>query len=234
MDDYAYNLFGHFPGLVTPDEKLTMKALASRCSELIPLEPRLTRAKWFDYRFMHPGRATCLYAHYYREIYRRLTERHLDRSRAAFVRGAREDIFGSPELLPFWRGRQFADALGIPYQLYIELAMTYALRQRKMDRLPRPAQLFGDRMIEELQAQWLERRKSRVFVAQDPRYLLENYRGDPAQIAHQEWIMDQAQLRERPEILLGQFLYKQPMLHEERVATRFGTEMPAKAKRSLH
>ncbi|CAO3459905.1 hypothetical protein [Azospirillum argentinense] len=226
--------------------------------DLFAQEPALFRSKWFDYRFLTPVMATYLYAEVYRRTYQRLFARHVDRERAKYARGTKfEEIFpdaGGPErkakrLLPappkratgeknkphqltgYWVGRQVADAIGAPYDVYIELAMEKCLRWQR-EYLPRPTQLYSDQVINHVTDQWAERCRAKLYVAEDPRYRMERFKGTPDQIAHQTWLMDQ--LSRRPSgvraHLLGKYLWDEPLLGVDAVVERFGPAIIQEAR----
>lgn len=202
--------------------------------ERIEHERMLFDHKWFDYRFMHPALATYYFAHVYKAVYKRIWERHIDRKSAQFAKGIKvEDIFEADgnTLSAIWRCRQVADAMGIPYNLYIELAMTKALSwQRKF--LPRPAQLYSDQIIDAVHAGWEDRTKGRFYVTVDPRYRLDQWAATPAQIAHESWICTQI-ARRTPGTrshLLHKHLWVDPIIREDFAIERFGEEEVRRAR----
>lgn len=201
--------------------------------ERLECERTLFSHKWFDYRFMSPALATYYYAHCYRGVYRRIWERHLDRKSAQYAKGIKtEDVFDDANTLSAcWRGRQVADALGVPYDLYIELAMTKAMSwQRKY--LPRPQQLYSDQIIEAVKEGWDDRTKGRFFVATDPRYRLDQWAATPAQLAHESWAATQI-ARRTPGTrahLLHKHLWVDPIIREDFAVDRFGEEEVERAR----
>lgn len=119
--------------------------------DTIPLKDRQTeaalfRVKWFDYRTMHPARATIYYAHAYVVAYRlfylkgtgtEIRDNSPMRPGNELLNPFAED---SSVALAYWRGRQLCDEAGMPYLFYcmgyFRLAMEY------MDKLPRPNQMW--------------------------------------------------------------------------------------------
>ena len=238
MDEIAAEVFGSFPGVERTILALDVAQARGLQSETCKLHDEEARAdevglfdrKWFDYRFLHPARATYLYAHYYREIYRRMTRKHVDHRKAEWVSGARGDVFDGKETTGFWKGRRQADEWCMPYDLYIALAFEKAMTWKR-PYLPRPAQLYSDQIKDYVFDKWVERMKTKVYLAKDPRYKLDRFQGAPAQLAHMDWVLDQAALREQPHVFLAGVLYRHPMIDEERVEARFGSDMVDRCRR---
>ncbi|KAA5603488.1 hypothetical protein F1188_19635 [Roseospira marina] len=225
---------GAFPGAQRSAAACEYVMISRIPRERLEPERVLFQHKWFDYRFMHPTMATSYYAQCYKDVYRRLFARHIDRDVSRYVAGIKlGDIFAKTDdekllksqsgtISACWRGRQTADALGIPYPLFIELAMTKALSwQRKY--MPRPQQLYSDQIIEAVEGGWQERTRGRFIIAQDPRYRLNAWAGTPAQIAHESWVCTQI-IRRSPGTqlhLLEQHLTVDPLIREEAARARF-------------
>lgn len=201
--------------------------------ERLDCERTLFTHKWFDYRFMHPALATYFFAHCYKTVYKRIYERHIDRQTARYASGIKtEDVFEDANTLSAcWRARQVADAMCIPYDLYVELAMTKALGwQRKF--LPRPSQLYSDQIIEAVQAGWDERTKGRFEIANDPRYRIDQWADTPEQKAHESWVCTQI-ARRTPGTrahLLHKHLWVDPVIRESLAIDRFGEEEIERAR----
>lgn len=193
-------------------------------------EPGLMAMKWFDYRFMHPVLATYYYAQCYRRVYKRKWERHVDRRTSVYAAGIKaDDLFKADNatIRACWTGRQTADYFGMPYELYIELAMERAMGWKR-DFLPRPQQLYSEQLTNAAHAGWVERQASRLFVAADPRYRLGAWRGDGTahQRAHEAWVCDQLAKRTPGSraILLGTYLWRDPVVRERFALERFGAD----------
>lgn len=191
-------------------------------------ERALIGTKWFDYRFMGPVLATFYYAQCYGEVHKRLFARHIDREAAERMRGAKyANIFEDhpSRVTGLWRGRQHADAIGMPYDLYIELAMERGMRYKR-DYLPAPQQLYSEDAVKAAFEGWRERLTGRIYVATDPRYRNDHYIGQPSQINHRIWVL--GQIERRPPIIrldiLKHYLINDPVITDELVAERFGAD----------
>jgi hypothetical protein len=165
----------------------------------------LYNLKWFDYRFMTPLEATKTYIGVYGGIYRRIYAREIDRARSEFVRpitfehikkGLDEDTVKAKRAFTgCWRGRQFADALGMPYEHYIELAFTYRMRAWNRPYLPQPEHLYHQIDLEKIQNRWEELQPTRLWTSDHPAYLVHNYADISVQNDYHEWLFKQAALR---------------------------------------
>ena len=188
-------------------------------------------AKWFDYRHMTNLQATHLYMEEYAKIYKQIYAREFDRNRAEYVQVADlEKILGilrpDSQLLyhlpdaqkskriaqtkkvfvGYWRGRQVADMLGMPYSVYINNAMSYRLRAWKRGHMPQSYQLYSLIDVEKTAARWEEIQATRLYVAEHSAYLVQNYQGLPQQNAHHEWLFKQAKLRSNPAEMIARFI----------------------------
>jgi hypothetical protein len=238
-------ILGTFPGAHRPPMALDRVMFTRIPRERLEPERTLFQHKWWDYRFMHPTLATSYYAHCYKSVYRTIWRRHMDHRSAGYVAGIKaDDIFELPEganekarrslnntVAACWRGRQVADAMGIPYETYIELAMTKAMSwSRKY--LPRPSQLYSDEIIEAVQAGWDELTAGKFLIANDPRYRIGQWQGTPAQIAHESWVCTQI-ARRTPgtrAYLLHRHLWVDPVIRGEIARARFGDDEIERAK----
>ncbi len=211
--------------------------------KLTKLDPELFRTKWFDYRMMTPLEATEVYINAFAEIYRGYFAREIDRRSAAHVRlptyaaliaGVEAgDRKHKTFLSGCWRGRQVADALGMPYTDFIHTVMGYRLRFWSQDHLPRPHQLYSMADVERTQTRWEEMQKGKLYLAEHPAYMIQNY----ADLAHQndyhEWLFAQASTRMNPWETLA-ILVNDDMLPLTKVEARFDEEMVERVYRHLH
>lgn len=200
--------------------------------KFLQFERMLAHTKWFDYRFLHPVEATKLYVEAYEKEYRAAYASTFSTLNAQYVKvtGWAEMIQKLEEkrkykelLAGFWRGRQVADAMGMPYDLYIRLAMKERLRFWKRRYLPNPTMLYSELIVERVAELWKERQSARLYVSDHHNYRLHRYIGTQAQNDHHEWLFSQAQLRSNPSYQLACFI-RDELLPEEKVRTRFGEE----------
>lgn len=236
MQQAAIDQFGAFFGSDLTTDRLQYLAfqIHGKKAEGYDVERQLFDTKWFDYRFMDPTLATYLYAHLYRGVFQTIYGRYIDRKAAPYVKGLKaEDMFDSKagQLKGLWRGRQIADMLGIPYAIYIELALDKAFRFQRIGHLPQPCHLYSDDMVNHVHEKWEERCRGRMMIAEHPGYRLDRFAGLPAQIAHQNWLCDLIQKRS-PETrlrMLADYVNPQGFIGRDLAVVRFGEELVSEA-----
>lgn len=150
----------------------------------------LYATKWWDYRFMSPFDATLEYIDAFGEASRVIYSREIDYERAKHIRvvSRREiiegvldgDIRARQSFSAFWRGRQVADAIGMPYPVYIHEAMTQRMRAWQRSYLPKPGHIYSERDVERVAQRWAEINAERIMYAEHWAYLPQNY--DDAEI----------------------------------------------------
>lgn len=158
-------------------------------------ERELNETKWFDYRFMTPFEATLLFRGEYQAAYRYAWGTMMSTAEADKKRGlSLEDLLpGTRGFTSLWRARQKADALGLPYRMFIDHAIGF-LTSHSWDRIPRPNQLLSGKQEARVAAaacQYLIDEMEGIWRASElPHYLVEAFIGFPAQAQHQEWVLD--------------------------------------------
>lgn len=210
--------------------------------KLLEFDLELFQTKWFDYRTLTPFAATMHYAEAYQDIYRQVYAAERDYQAAKYVRvpgvqalvsGLRNgDTKTKSVFTGYWRGRQVADALGMPYAVYIEWAFTFRLRHWQQRYLPRPDHLYRDYVVEKVQDKWEELQTSRLWLSQHPAYLVQNYAGIPYQDDYHEWLFKQANIRANPEYFLARFV-NDHALPIEKVQTRLDGDALERFERYL-
>lgn len=190
-------------------------------------EIALFSTKWFDYRFLHPVRATYVFAHHYRAIYKRIFAEQFDHKRAEYVKGFKgDDLFVDASAVTvsgMWRARQHADAIGCPYEIYIEAAVNKVLRLNRSN-MPFVTELYQGWVLDAVQQVWAERQQGRLYVGQHDAYLNENYAGLDVQNDHHEWLFTQASTRESLARWLHRFIWRDKLLPEAKARVRFGDD----------
>jgi len=192
----------------------------------------LYTSKWFDYRFLDPVSATYVYAHAYKTIYRRLYRSTIDHKAAEHIHPLKhEDLFQCPKevISAIWRGRQHADALGMPYEVFIEFAMEGRLRYWNQRHLPRPQHLYSAHVCEMVMEKWAKTLGNRFFYGRHPIFLTSNFEEMPVQIEHCEWIM--TQVKARPSVLNE--AYRMNLLPARFIVAEYGQHALEKAQQYL-
>lgn len=201
---------------------------------VLGVDLQLFTAKWFDYRHMTAYDATAHYMECYAQVYRRLYRREVDKDRAEHLKLDTMPILYSRivngddkltelkrRLTSYWRGRQVADALGMPYEIYIEEAITARLRYWNQRYLPKPGHLYDDHVIDAVQKRWEEIQEAIFMTADHPAYLNQNYVGAAQQNDYHEWLFAQLGRRnDDPERYAD--LINEHALPYEKVQSRLG------------
>lgn len=210
---------------------------------LMKHELELYATKWFDYRELTPVQATRRYIDVYGDIYRRHFSTNVDSKIAQYIKPITiERIWKGlgegnrrtrREFTGCWRGRQVADALGMPYHIYIDLALTYRLRFWKQRNLPQPFHLYGEWDVEKIQGKWEEMQATRLYLSEEPAYIAQNYRGVAHQKDYHEWLMKQAFLRSNPPAFLARFI-NDDILPLDKVEARYDADTLERVHRHLH
>lgn len=235
MHDQEIEKFGLFFGAhldyTTLDRLKFTKVNHVEKARLQAQERALYGNKWFDYRFMHETLATFLFARAYGQVAKTIYGRHIDVRRVQWFQALKnEDVFrlAVPVQTGLWRARQFADALGMPYELYIEIAMERLMRYKR-PFLPRPQQLYSDDAVQAARDGWHEYQGAKLYVATDVRYRNRYYRGWVHQDDHRKWVIDQLARRPDPASMIATYLWKYPVITPELVVNRWGSDMLARA-----
>lgn len=175
-------------------------------TQLLQAERRLMATKWFDYRFLSPKEANRLFTRTYQEVYRRKFAENIDREMARKVNGInfskmKTDARERSQLVI---ARQRADEFGMSYPVYIEAAFDFAMRRgNKRKALPRPSQLHGNgkaapAFVEYIMKRWEELLLDGLVRVEHPAYLIENYRGMPAQDDFRRFVLDHVKQTSMP------------------------------------
>lgn len=199
----------------------------------VEVEMDLFQSKWFDYRFMTPLQATRTYIQKYDDVYRQHYARNMDATAAKFVKTVSVDgIFAGlavPEssthkkaktqFTACWFGRQLADAMGMPYEIFIDLAFNIRLRYWNRAYLPQPQHLYSEMIEERAGDRWKELQAGRLYTSDHPAFIGANYSNLPVQNDYHEWLLSQALTRANPGEILGRFI-NQDVLPAEKVKAR--------------
>ncbi len=193
----------------------------------VEFERELFRAKWFDYRFMHPVAATYVAVHHYERAYRQAYARNVSRGAAEYIRVRKAaDLFECPKMYiaGVWRARQMADAIGAPYDFAFEAAIRHTLRYWKREYLPRPEQIFHDRVCDAVVKEWGDAKRAKLIHSTHFEYRTHQYVGTRDQNDHHEHLMELATLRHDPAPPLTRF-YDEELLPIEKIVARFGEDV---------
>jgi hypothetical protein len=210
--------------------------------EFLAMEPELYRSKWFDYRMMTPLQATRHYIEAFGEVYRDYFAVEFSKTKSKFIKVPSIDqIFEGLAVLSkkhmrmfsgMWRGRQVADAIGMPYKDYIHTVMGLRLRFWSQGHLPQAGHLYRSEDVEKTLEKWEEMQAARLYLSDEPAYMIENYDAIAHQDDYHEWLFKQASLRGNPWYVLAQFV-NQNRLPLDKVEARFDPDLVERVHRHI-
>lgn len=185
-------------------------------------EREVSGVKWFDYRFISAVQATELFYETYIRLYREAYGRNFDGETAPLKRAvpARGLRGSSRECSATWRARQIADGFGMPYDFFIRECIEAAMR-RGVTRVPRPNQLYNLLSIPHLEDRWEEYRKALPVFSRLPQYRVEAFCGLPAQIQHQQWVIDGLKARHARPFAIAQACFVDRLFTLDRAKAEF-------------
>ena len=203
---------------------------------LIKKEAELMRTKWFDYRRMHPTKATYYFTHCFHKAYQQFMVTTYDRSGRYMKAFKQMDIMHAYEKQAVWKLRQLADSLGMRYDFFLLRAFAWYsdgwfLKQiGKKVTAPRPAHIGANAdLLTDVMMQWEEECAARIQFAQDPRYKTRNFFGHADQLAYEDWLIEQIKQRRHPQYALHAALYIEDALRIEKALEVFGERVVSAA-----
>jgi len=215
----AGKVFGNFPLSFTADAELEIEAakvfLGKKRGNLavFECEAGLFKTKWYDYRHIHYLAATAWYMECFKREYGKAVWRWIDHTAGTRTGLTAHSLFdlNSTDITGLVRGRQAADEMGIPYEVYIRAALDRGLLNGNA-RMPRPSQLYSAEMRQAAAAHWLEETDGRLFLARDPFYNAVNYKGHPDQNDYYAWLGSKIRQRATPQFAIGRLVFDEQVL----------------------
>jgi hypothetical protein len=184
--------------------------------------------RWWDYRRMAPGHSFYLFAHHYYRASKIAAKKMIAERAKGFTRHGRM-MFGleGPALVEMdaeglwdrdqahitglWKAMLVADAIGMPYGDFCRLACQVAV-ERLWSRLPRPSQLYSEKLAVFVMEAWDEQRKVKFTAAQHPVYAVENYDARQMQEDYRAYLIEQIKQIDSKVPALASALYFRPQL----------------------
>lgn len=222
--------FGYFYGHDLGMLHAELLAIQHIPNDLLQKEAGLYRTKWFDYRRMHPTKATYLFAHEFNRAYQGFMVATHDQS-GRYMRAFKQmDILEARERLSVWRLRQLADSLGMRYDFFLNKAFRWHSHDgwflKKLDKggraAPRPAHIGANpELITDVMMAWEEECAARIQFPKDTRYKVENFFGHVDQLDWETYLVGQIKTRRHPQYALHAALYVERTLRIERAVQEF-------------
>lgn len=125
------------------------------------------------------------------------------------------DIMNTRDALSFWKGRQSADELGMPYDLYCGYAMRFLIQKKIWQRIPRPCHLYGNETIAYCQHQWVEQ-----LSIVTPKPKIAHLRDDNCYDVDlreeiEKWLCEQIKTRRISYLGLSKFMFEEKIISEQ-------------------
>lgn len=124
---------------------------------------------WAGYRYMSPLARTELFHATYLRMYRRFhAEKHPDKDPTK-LRPLPDDLSacGLGDLRALWKARMIADAIGVPYEFYLEKVMSSRMHVDHWRRPPRPNQLYPKHVLIMVGDAWCTADRSAYLYTDD-------------------------------------------------------------------
>ena len=212
-------------------DELAIKAIGEK---FLVEEPELFQKKWFDYQHLHSTKATYLYAAHYTLEYQKIYQKFIDIKKGEFVKGTKgKDAMGKAETAGFWKGRQAADRIGMPYNLFIGSAMNFLIEGNVWKRIPRPTHLYSKKVIEHVEAKWDELLEASIIEPQISHLSDENRCSLECKQNIERWLCERIRERQKPVYGLSHFLFNKKLISEQTAIQFFDSQMIERA-RQLH
>jgi hypothetical protein len=185
---------------------------------------------WFAYGYLTPMQRNELYTQEYVAAFRDLFPTLSGHPSKAPYNPVNSDfVRNTPDIMSALnRGRQCADAVGLPYRIYCRAVMRALMMKQRHHNMPRPNQLAGDEAVTlamQKQEELLRSldRDDHFGGDTDPRLRADRYRGDPVQISALDALERQVSNAQRGygRVLLGQYL-RDGFISEQEARDRFG------------
>lgn len=187
---------------------------------------------WFAYGYLTPMQRNEIYTRDYvaafRDLYPTLSG---DPSKAPYNPVHPDFVRNTPDIMSaLSRGRQCADAVGLPYGMYCRAVIRALMLKQGHHNMPRPNQLAGEEAIKLAMEKQEESFRSLARNDQfdgndDPRLRADRYRGDPVQVSALDAMERGVDYAQRPgyggRASLGRYL-RDGFISEQEARNRFG------------
>lgn len=199
---------------------------------LLVNESDLFETKWLDYRHLHPTSATYLFAHHYTSEYRKVYQKIRDVEKGKYVTGSKgKDAMKKRASLAFWKGRQSADELGMPYNLYIGSALRFLIQDTIWQRIPQPTHLYSDKVRCFMINEWDTILKTSI-IEPDTSFLIDDNEFNTHHKQEIErYLCEQIMKRENVVFGLSHFMFERNLITENFALQYVSLETIQKAKR---
>ena len=143
---------------------------------------------------MSPLQATVKFYESYQQCFQRKSRATVDIREVPFKTGVSSNglLKSGRQFTSFWRARQFADRLGVPYDVFFEYSMELLMRAG-WERLPHINQLTAGkhrpRIAAAVKTGWQEHLDNFLMISEAPQYTVPSFIGLHSQKDHRDWII---------------------------------------------
>ena len=244
--------FGDYFGAELSQLDCERLALERISGKLLQREASLFATKWFDYRGMHPTKATYLFVALFDKAFVRQIQRRIDHEIVNWHSFKGEDFLNltvevrirdekkrkekierevrarTRTYTAFWKARQTADALGVPYDFYANKVMQWA-DMNIWQRVPGPNHAYSPEVVEFIKSAWEGACNDAIPKPLSGRFFAETFEGAPDQIEFQEWLCERIKRRPNVPVALASNLYLEKRLVREIAEDHFDPSDLARA-----
>jgi hypothetical protein len=154
-------------------------------SEMVKEDILYQETKWWDYRMLHPTALTCLFAQVFYKVCGDVAERELGEFDAKRYRDKAKNFDVRTQsvaiIRAFWKARMNADAMGVPYEIYLRGAVEnfranfHIIKTTKSGKqhFPYPQQLVSEFINVAVLKEW-DSHKSVFFPFPENKNILNN------------------------------------------------------------
>lgn len=195
-------------------------------------ESELFQSKWFDYRHLHPTQATYLFAAHFTAEYRKMYQKIRDCERGKYITGSKgKDAMDKGTTLGFWKGRQAADKIGMPYGLYIGSAMRFLVGVNTWQRIPNPTQLYSDKVKEFMTTEWVNLLNYDIITPETAHLSDDNAFCIQCKHDIERWLLERIVERKNPHYSLAHFMFEKKLISAETALRYVSSELIERARR---
>ncbi len=223
--------------------------------KLIEKEAELMSVKWFDYRRIHCLQATYYFAEVYKQAYKEFMHVAFDADMASGIEGVFKrpkiskrdgvtklktkentpDFMDTREFQAYWKLRQTADELRVPYTFFMTHANKWHLEKCYREKAifpPRPGHITSkEELLVQIASAWEDEKDVRIQYAGDPYFTADEYDGSQNHQDYERFILSQIENREASkQYALATALYTRRAIRESAAEEHFGEDLLNRAR----
>lgn len=221
-------------------QQMTARAIEFIQPKWFREEPDLYATKWWDYKRLHPVKATELFAEAYKTAHKEALKKRRDLYIGLNHTGLKQPkLFDNAKsvITGLWRARQTADRYGVDYLFYCSKAFAFA-ETMNFTYLPVPTQIYNEKrwtedapsMVEWILKDWRAVNSGALKTPDDAFYYSDNYIGHAYQREYQRHLIGYTEHHPFRAMLLSDLVYERELLLESLAIKVYGEKELAKAR----